>query len=76
VFGARQWRALYLESPADAEDAVVGLLWRQALEGELDDIILLHDNVIRSAERRALDYCSRHVGCAGRLGAYLSPSCL
>lgn len=30
----------YLESTADAEYAVVGLLGRQALEGELDNVVL------------------------------------
>jgi hypothetical protein len=38
----------YLERPAKAEDAIVGLFGRQALEGELDDVVLLGNQVIGS----------------------------
>ena len=35
-----------LECSADAEDTVVGLLGRETLEGLLDDVVLLGDQVI------------------------------
>lgn len=43
----------YLEGAADAEDTVVGLLGRQALEGELDYVVLLGENVIGPTEQAA-----------------------
>lgn len=40
---------MYLERPAHAEDAVVGLLGCQALHGALHDLALLRDQVIGPA---------------------------
>jgi hypothetical protein len=55
---------MYLESTSQAVHAVVGLLRWQALEGELDNLVLLGDQIIGSAECRmlarpsmALQYC-------------------
>ena len=45
-------RQSYLESTAQAEDTVVGFLGRQTLEGELDGVVLLGDQVIGSAEEQ------------------------
>lgn len=36
----------YLEGPAQTEDAVVGLLGRKTLDGLLDDVVFLGDQVI------------------------------
>lgn len=44
--GSGWFSVMYLESAADAEDAVVGLLGRQALEGVLDGDVLLGQDVI------------------------------
>lgn len=38
----------YLEGPADTEDAVVGLLGGETLDGSLDGVVLLGDQVIGS----------------------------
>ena len=48
----------YLEGAAEAEDAVVGLLGREALDGLEDDVGLFWDQV---------------VGSVGRLSAFASP---
>lgn len=42
----------YLESSAETEDTVVGLLWRETLEGEKDSLGLFWDQVIGSIKRR------------------------
>lgn len=44
--GCIRYGGKYLEGAADAEDAVVGLLGRQTLEGELDYVVLLGEDVI------------------------------
>lgn len=51
----------YLESAAHAEDTVVGLLGGKALESQLNSLRLLGDQVVGSAERKALDMVGRGV---------------
>ena len=43
---------LYLESTSQTVHTVVGILRRQALEGELDYVVLLRNEIIGSAESR------------------------
>lgn len=39
---------MYLEGSADTEDAVVGILSGETLQGLLDDVVLLGDQVVKS----------------------------
>lgn len=52
-------RKINLESSADTEDAVVGLLGRKTLDGSLDGVVLFGDQVVEpdAVSRR----CSIHV---------------
>jgi hypothetical protein len=47
-------KRVYLESSPQTENAVVGLLGWQALERELDSVVLLGNQIIGSAEERRL----------------------
>jgi len=49
----------YLHGTAQAEDAVVGLLWREALEGGLDDVVLFGENVIGPVRQSALAHAPK-----------------
>ena len=62
---------MYLEGAADAEDAVVGVLGRETLEGELDYVVLLGEDIIGPAEQAA----SAHRSNSGRAQLALCRGC-
>jgi hypothetical protein len=74
---------IYLHGASYAEDAVVGLLGLEALEGGLDNVVLLGEQVIGPVRQSA---SALHPRCrpipsilshaTASEGAYLSPSCL
>lgn len=47
-------RKTNLEGSAETEDTIVGLLGRETLDGSLDDVVLLGDQVIVSGMRSVL----------------------
>src|SRR5687768_16659762 len=53
-------RNIYLHSPSEAEDTVVGVLWRQALESLLDDIIFFGEQIIGPVETHAVSPSIAH----------------
>jgi len=50
----------YLHRPAQAEDAVVGLLWGKAPEGLLDGIIFFREQIIGPVKKLAISPSIAH----------------
>lgn len=78
----------YLESSAQTEDTVVGFLWSETLQGGLNYVVLLGEQVIGPASQIPsahhstighIPHCLLLYSCIHRvrIGApYLRPSCL